>query len=71
MVDPVAYLPKTGIELADVVRRFAPEYTSQYGHLMMPSQEKGTFGHRGLLHRSTGRAAVSMRRLRGIVLAFL
>ena len=40
MVDPVASLPKTGVELADVVRRFAPEYTSQYGHVMMPSQRK-------------------------------
>ena len=40
MVDPVASLPKTGVELADVVRRFAPEYTSQYGHVMMPSQKR-------------------------------
>ena len=40
MVDPVTYLPKTGVELADVVRRFAPEYTSQYRHVMMPSQRK-------------------------------
>jgi hypothetical protein len=30
----------TGVELADVVRRFAPEYRSQYGHVMMPSQRK-------------------------------
>ncbi len=40
MVDSTAHLPKTGVELADVVRRFAPEYTSQYGHVMMPSQRK-------------------------------
>jgi len=30
----------TDVELADVVRRFAPEYTSQYGPVMMPSQRK-------------------------------
>jgi hypothetical protein len=30
----------SGVELADVVRRFAPEYTSQYGPVMMPSQKK-------------------------------
>lgn len=40
MVDSTATLPKTGVELADVVRRFAPEYTLQYGHVMMPSQRK-------------------------------
>ena len=40
MVDPTVCLPKTGVELADVVRRFAPEYTSQYGHVMMPPQKK-------------------------------
>ncbi len=28
------------LELADVVRRFAPEYTSQYGPVMMPSQKR-------------------------------
>ena len=33
-------LPRTGVELADVVRRFGPKYTSQYGHKMMPSQER-------------------------------
>jgi hypothetical protein len=32
--------PKTDIELADVVRRFGPQYTSQYGHRMMPSQKR-------------------------------
>ena len=30
----------TDVELADVVRRFAPEYTSQYGATMMPSQKR-------------------------------
>ena len=29
-----------GVELADVVRQFGAEYRSQYGHLMMPSQER-------------------------------
>ncbi len=30
----------THVELADVVRRFAPEYTSRYGPVMMPSQKR-------------------------------
>jgi len=30
----------TGVELADVVRRVAPEFKSQYGQAMMPSQRK-------------------------------
>jgi hypothetical protein len=29
-----------GVELADVVRRFAPESRAQYGHEMMPSQNR-------------------------------
>jgi len=33
-------LPKADIELADVVRRFGPEYRSQYGQVMMPSQKR-------------------------------
>src|SRR5260370_36672002 len=40
MVDPSVCLPKTDVELADVVRRFGPQYTSQYGHRMMPSHNK-------------------------------
>ena len=32
--------PKADIELADVVRRFGPQYTSRYGDRMMPSQKK-------------------------------
>jgi hypothetical protein len=40
MADPTACLPETGVELADIVRRFGPEYTSQYGHVMMASQKK-------------------------------
>ncbi len=40
MVDSSAYSTKTGVELADVVRRFGPKYTAQYGHLMMPSQKR-------------------------------
>jgi hypothetical protein len=40
MVDPTVYPPKTGIELADIVRRFGPKYTSKYRHVMMPSQKK-------------------------------
>jgi hypothetical protein len=31
---------RPGIELADVVRRFGPKYTTQYGHLTMPSQKR-------------------------------
>lgn len=47
MANPSICLPDTradacgaDVELADVVRRFAPEYTSQYGSVMMPSQRK-------------------------------
>ncbi|MCP4548705.1 MAG: transposase [bacterium] len=40
MADSTIPLPKTGIELADVVRRFGPKHTSQYGHKMMPSQKR-------------------------------
>lgn len=36
----VVHASGDGVELADVVRRFGPEYTSQYGPLMMPSQKK-------------------------------
>ena len=40
MVEPSTCPPKAGIELADVVGRFGPRYTSQYGHAMMPSQKR-------------------------------
>jgi len=40
MVDPRVCPPESDIELADVVRRFAPQYLSQYGHRMMPSQKQ-------------------------------
>jgi hypothetical protein len=40
MVDPSTCPSKTRIELADVVRRFGPQYTAQYGHGMMPSQKR-------------------------------
>ncbi len=40
MVDSSVYSTETGVELADVVRRFGPNYTAQYGHLMMPSQKR-------------------------------
>ncbi len=40
MVDPRVYPPKANVELADVVRQFGPQYISQYGHRMMPSQKK-------------------------------
>jgi len=40
MVEPSVCLPKTGVELADVVRRFAPQYTSQHGQVMLPSQKR-------------------------------
>jgi Putative transposase/Transposase zinc-binding domain len=32
--------PKADVELADVVRRFGPQYVSQYGEGMMPSQKR-------------------------------
>jgi hypothetical protein len=40
MVDPSVCPPKADLDLADVVRRFGPEYTSRYGERMMPSQKK-------------------------------
>ena len=40
MVDSSVHSAKTGVELADVVRRFGPKYTSQHGHVMMPSQKR-------------------------------
>ena len=42
VASPPMDLPGSGhpIELADVVRRFGPEYLSQYGPRMMPSQRR-------------------------------
>jgi hypothetical protein len=40
MVDPGVDLPRTGIDLADVVRRFGSAYRAHYGQGMMPSQKK-------------------------------
>jgi putative transposase/transposase-like zinc-binding protein len=40
MVDPRSGPTKTRIELADVVRRFGPQYISHYGSGMMPSHRK-------------------------------
>jgi Putative transposase/Transposase zinc-binding domain len=40
MVDPRVHPPRTDIELADVVRRFGPQYLARYGPRMMPSQKK-------------------------------
>jgi hypothetical protein len=40
VVDPRVCPPKADVELADVVRRFGPQYVSQYGQGMMPSQKR-------------------------------
>ena len=40
MVDPSVCPPKADVELADVVRRFGPQYVSRYGQGMMPSQKR-------------------------------
>jgi hypothetical protein len=40
MVDPSVCPPKVRVELADVVRRFGSQFTSQYGDRMMPSQKR-------------------------------
>jgi hypothetical protein len=40
MVDRCAGPPKADVDLAEVVRRFGPQYTSRYAALMMPSQAK-------------------------------
>ena len=33
-------LPKTGVDLANVIHRFGPKYTTQYAKRMMPSQRR-------------------------------
>lgn len=40
MVESAISPANTSVELADVVRRFAAKYTTQYGHTLMPSQKK-------------------------------
>jgi Putative transposase/Transposase zinc-binding domain len=40
MVDPRICAPQGKIELADVVRRFGPQYAAQHGERMMPSHKK-------------------------------
>jgi hypothetical protein len=40
VVDPKVCPPQADVELADVVRRFGPQYVSQYGQGMMPSQKR-------------------------------
>lgn len=40
MVNSSVHSTKTDLELADVIRQFGPQYTSQYGHRMMPSQRR-------------------------------
>ena len=40
MIDSPANPPKPRLELADVVRRFGPDYLARYGPSLMPSQKK-------------------------------
>jgi hypothetical protein len=40
MVESTVCSPKVDIELADIVRQFGPQYLSQYGQVMMPSQKR-------------------------------
>jgi len=40
MFDPRVERPKPRLELADIVRRFGPDYLAHYGSSMMPSQKK-------------------------------
>src|SRR5271157_2131875 len=40
MFDPRVERPKPRLELADIVRRFGPDYLAHYGSSMMPSQRK-------------------------------
>jgi hypothetical protein len=40
MVDPHVCPPKSEVEMADVVRRFGPQYAAQHGKRMMPSHKK-------------------------------
>ena len=58
------------LELADVVRRFAPEYVVTIRTGDDAVTETGPFGYRGLLYQGTGRTVVPLRRLPRDVLAF-
>jgi hypothetical protein len=40
MVDQNLCPPQVDVELADIIRRFGPEYTARYGATMMPSQKR-------------------------------
>ena len=69
MVDPRVYPPKANVELADVVRQFGPQYISQYGHRMMPSQKKALSDIAACCTPELGGTALPLRRLRSDVLA--
>ena len=69
MVDPSVCPPKAAVELADVVRRFGPQYTSQYGHRMMPSQRRALSDIAACCTRRAGGTALPLRRLPRYVLA--
>ena len=64
MVDPRVHPPKATVELADVVRRFGPQYTSRYGDRMMPSQKKALSDIVACCTRRAGGTALPLRRLR-------
>ena len=69
MVSPSVGLPKTRVELADVVRRFAPQYLAGHGQRMMPSQKKALADIAACCTRRAGRTTLPLRRLSRDVLA--
>ena len=64
MVDPRVCPPKADIELADVVRRFGPEYIPKYGERMLPSHRKALADIAACCTRELGGTALPLRRLR-------
>ena len=64
MIDPQVCPPRGNIELADVVRRFGPEYISQYGEQVLTSHKKALSDIAACCTRELGGTALPLRRLR-------
>ena len=60
MVDPRVCPPKADVELADVVRRFGPQYIFPIRPPDDALAKEGTFGHRRLLHSRAGGTALPL-----------
>jgi len=59
MVDPRVCPSKAAVELADAVRRFGPQYSSQYGHCLMPSQKRALSDIAACCTREMGGASIA------------